>query len=303
MSSNPFAGIQGFWGQAETGSRIFVSYRRGDSRGDAGRLTDKLKSHFGEKQIFRDVEAIEAGVDFVEALNQAVSRCAALLAVIGPNWVKIADERGQRRLDDPNDFVRLEIAAALQRDIRVIPVLVGGAVMPKSEDLPPGLESLARRQAHELSDPRWDFDVGQLIETLEKAGIRPARRPRAEVSESRWSRNKVAIGVGGALLMIAGYIYSEFEDDIDELLSPSVAVAPGNLQGFQGANLPLANLPLENPKPRRESRDPEPVSGRLSAISPQNSAEKKEEPRRLLSYQGLDAIGRYPTLVQVLNPG
>ena len=303
MSSNPFAAIRGFWGQAETAWRIFVSYRRGDSRGDAGRLTDKLKSHFGEKQIFRDVEAIEAGVDFVQALNQAVSRCAVLLAVIGPSWVKIADERGQRRLDDPNDFVRLEIAAALQRDIRVIPVLVGGAAMPKGEDLPPGLESLARRQAHELSDQRWDFDVGQLIETLEKAGIRPARRPRPDVNESRWSRSKIALGAGGALLMIAGYIYSEFEDSVDELLSPSVAVAPGNLQGFEGANLPLANLPRETSERGTKSRDPEQASRKLPAISPQDSTSKKDAPRRQLSYQGFDAIGRYPTLVQVLNPG
>ncbi len=153
MSNNRFANVQGFWGQAENGSRIFVSYRRDDARGDAGRLTDNLKLHFGDKQIFRDVEAIEAGVDFVEAINNAVSQCAVLLAIVGPNWLKATDSEGRRRLDDPNDFVRLEIAVALQRNIRVVPVLVGGAVMPKAEDLPQGLESLARRQAHELSDP------------------------------------------------------------------------------------------------------------------------------------------------------
>jgi hypothetical protein len=176
MSTHPFSNIQGLWSQAETRSRIFVSYRRDDARGDAGRLTDKLKYHFGDKQIFRDVEAIEAGVDFVEAINSAVSQCAVLLAIIGPNWLKVTDSQGRRRLDDRNDFVRLEIAAALQRNIRVVPVLVGGVVMPKAEDLPQGLESLARRQAHELSDPRWDFDVGQLVETLERAGIKPTRR-------------------------------------------------------------------------------------------------------------------------------
>src|SRR5918994_450607 len=232
MSTKPFANIQGLWGQAEAGSRIFVSYRRDDARGDAGRLTDKLKFHFGDKQIFRDVEAIEAGVDFVEAINSAVSQCAVLLAIIGPNWLKVTDSQGRRRLDDRNDFVRLEIAAALQRNIRVVPVLVGGAVMPKAEDLPQGLESLARRQAHELSDPRWDFDVGQLVETLE---------------------------------------------------SPL------------GANLPLLNMGSNS---LLNSPNNEPLPARRPDVPPRN-----EPARQPLAYRGFDAIGRYPTLVQVLNPG
>jgi hypothetical protein len=140
-------------------------------------LTDHLKLHFGDKQIFRDVEAIEAGFDFVEAINNAVSQCAVLLAIIGPNWLKVTDSQGRRRLDDSNDFVRLEIAAALHRNIRVVPVLVGGAVMPKAEDLPQGIESLARRrQAHELSDARWDFD---------KAGAPAAPAVEGKVVEAK----------------------------------------------------------------------------------------------------------------------
>jgi hypothetical protein len=91
MSNNRFANVQRLWGQAENGSRIFVSYRRDDARGDAGRLTDNLKLHFGDKQVFRDLEAIEAGVDFVEAINNAVSQCAVLLAIVGPNWLKATD--------------------------------------------------------------------------------------------------------------------------------------------------------------------------------------------------------------------
>jgi hypothetical protein len=295
MSNHRFAGIQTLWTQAESGSRIFVSYRRDDARGDAGRLADNLKFHFGDKQIFRDVEAIEAGVDFVEAINSAVSQCAVLLAIIGPNWLKVTDSQGRRRLDDRNDFVRLEIAAALQRNIRVVPVLVGGAVMPKAEDLPQGLESLARRQAHELSDGRWDFDVGQLVETLERVGIKPARRPPAASSESWWKRNKIAIGVGGALLMIGGYVYSELEDNLEELFSPSVADSPANLQSFLGANLPATNSASDGPQ---RSRSDEPIPVTRPAIPPQN-----EPARQPLSYRGFDAIGRYSTLVQVLNPG
>lgn len=142
-------------------SRIFISYRREDARGDAGRLTDDLRECFGAEHLFRDIEAIEPGVDFVEALNRAVSLCPVLLAIIGPNWLTVKDAEGRRRLDDPNDFIRLEIGTALARNIRVIPVLVGGATMPKAEDLPSDLQSLSRRQAYELSDRRWEFDVNQ----------------------------------------------------------------------------------------------------------------------------------------------
>jgi hypothetical protein len=294
MSTNRFANI-GLWAQAETGSRIFVSYRRDDARGDAGRLTDNLKLHFGDKQIFRDVEAIEAGVDFVEAINSAVSQCAVLLAIIGPNWLRLTDSQGRRRLDDPNDFVRLEIAAALQRNIRVVPVLVGGAVMPKAEDLPPGLETLARRQAHELSDGRWDFDVGQLIETLERVGIKPARRLPAPSNRSWWKRNKVGIGIGAALLLIAGYVYSELEDNLEELFSPSLSNSPANLQTFSGANLPMTDMANNS---LHTGSGTEPAPQRRSDVPAGN-----QPARRPLSYRGFDAIGRYPTLVQVLNPG
>ena len=295
MSTNRFANIQGLWAQAETGSRIFVSYRRDDARGDAGRLTDNLKLHFGDKQIFRDVEAIEAGVDFVEAINSAVSQCAVLLAIIGPNWLRLTDSQGRRRLDDPNDFVRLEIAAALQRNIRVVPVLVGGAVMPKAEDLPPGLETLARRQAHELSDGRWDFDVGQLVETLERVGIKPARRLPAPSNRSWWKRNKVGIGIGAALLLIGGYVYSELEDNLEELFSPSLTNSPANLQTFSGANLPMTDMASNS---LHASSGTEPAPQRRPDVPA-----AKEPARQPLSYRGFDAIGRYPTLVQVLNPG
>ncbi|MPZ76424.1 MAG: TIR domain-containing protein [Deltaproteobacteria bacterium] len=299
MNAHPFASIQGLWGQAETGSRIFVSYRRDDARGDAGRLTDKLKIRFGDKQIFRDVEAIEAGVDFVEAINQAVSQCAVLLAIIGPNWLKVTDGQGRRRLDDPDDFVRLEIAVALQRNVRVVPVLVGGASMPKAEELPPGLESLARRQAHELSDPRWDFDVGQLTETLEKIGIRPAR-PRPGTQEGGWRRHKIAFAAGGAFLMIAGYIYSELEDNVDELFSSSMVSSPNDLQGFPGANSPITDMGSGSPLPARETgaNVNKPAAGKSPNVAAHN-----EPVRRPLSYRGFDAIGRHPTVVQVLNPG
>ncbi|MBX2990906.1 MAG: toll/interleukin-1 receptor domain-containing protein, partial [Bacteroidetes bacterium] len=157
-------------------SGIFISYRRQDSAGWVGRLTDSLKENFGEDQIFMDIEAIEAGVDFVESINKAVGSCQVLLAVIGPRWLSVTDQTGRRRLDNPEDFIHLEIAAALQRNIRVIPVLVGGAEIPSSDQLPDDLKPLARRQAHEISDTRWEYDSEQLVKLLEKALGRKSKK-------------------------------------------------------------------------------------------------------------------------------
>src|SRR5688572_2423484 len=98
---------------------IFFSYRRSDSAGYTGRLMDDLKSQFPDNEVFRDVEAIEAGADFVEAIDAAVKSCSVLLAVIGPRWLSVTDNGGRRRIDDPNDFVRLELASALRRNVRV----------------------------------------------------------------------------------------------------------------------------------------------------------------------------------------
>ena len=160
--------------------RIFISYRRqGEGAGYAGRLADKLLQEFGDDQCFRDIDDIESGVDFVRSISEAVGGCEVLISVIGRDWISITDAEGRSRLEDPNDFVRLEIAAGLSRDVRVIPVLVGGAVMPSAEDLPDALAALSRRQAHEITDTRWDFDVGRLIDSIEAAGIKRLTQKRS----------------------------------------------------------------------------------------------------------------------------
>lgn len=158
---------------------IFISYRRQDTQSAAGRLADHLREQMPEVAIFRDIETIEPGVDFVDAIGRALESCGILLAIIGPRWATMTDAAGRRRLDDPNDYARLEIATALQRsDVRVIPVLVEGAEMPGSETLPEELKLLARRNAIELTDKRWEFDVSTLVETLRKAlGIDPSPQP------------------------------------------------------------------------------------------------------------------------------
>jgi hypothetical protein len=149
-------------------SRIFVSYRREDAAYPAGWLFDRLVDHFGEGRVFRDVDSIELGDDFVERIMSAVGSCAVLLTVIGARWLTVTGKGGQRRLDDPEDFVRVEIEAAFARDVRVIPVLVDGAQMPQVTELPVSLGSLAHRQALELSPNRFRLDTAQLLEELDR---------------------------------------------------------------------------------------------------------------------------------------
>lgn len=148
--------------------RIFVSYRREDAEGEAGRLFDDLVSRFGEDSVFLDVAAIEVGRDFRKAIDESVATCGVLLAVIGKGWVDAKNEGGQRRLDDPSDFVRLETASALKRDIPVIPVLVHGAKMPRAEELPEDLRELAYRNGVELTHARWRSDLDLLIKALHR---------------------------------------------------------------------------------------------------------------------------------------
>ncbi|MGC2577178.1 MAG: toll/interleukin-1 receptor domain-containing protein, partial [Terrimicrobiaceae bacterium] len=110
--------------------QIFINYRRDDSSASAGRIYDRLNSHFASNHILMDVDNLDPGVDFVDAIEESVGSCDVLIAVIGKHWLISSDEEGRRRLDNPEDFVRIEIATALKRGVRVIPVLVDGALMP-----------------------------------------------------------------------------------------------------------------------------------------------------------------------------
>jgi hypothetical protein len=145
---------------------VFISYRREDTDGFSGRIYDRLASRLGRENVFFDVDAIPPGLDFVDVLSDRVGKCDALLAVIGKHWVSAADAQNRRRLDDPADFVRIEIEAALERGVPVIPVLVDGAPMPQAADLPDSLKKLPRRQAIEISHNRFDSDAERLTEAL-----------------------------------------------------------------------------------------------------------------------------------------
>jgi len=145
---------------------VFISYRRDDTAGSAGRVYDRLVDRLGRERVYRDVESGQPGEDFVETIGRKVRECDVLLALIGPDWLRAVDESGGWRLAKEDDLVRVEIATALDRGIRVIPVLLEGAKMPRAGDLPSSLAKLAHRNAVEIRDTRFDQDVAQLLDDL-----------------------------------------------------------------------------------------------------------------------------------------
>ncbi len=161
-------------------SGVFISYRRDDQAGFAGRLADALASTFGADNVFRDIEDIHPGEDFVVAIEKQLAAVDVMLVVVGPAWLTVS-RNGVRRLDEPDDFVRQEIEAGLRSGKAVLPVLVGGATMPAENDLPRSIAALARRQSFILSDIGWTSEVSRLagvIKPLLSASRRPARRSR-----------------------------------------------------------------------------------------------------------------------------
>jgi gamma-glutamylcyclotransferase (GGCT)/AIG2-like uncharacterized protein YtfP len=155
-----------FWDRGPARTNVFVSYRRADSAGHAGRLYDRLVTRLGAQRVFMDVTGIAPGSDFVDRIDEELQRCGALVLVIGPRW-EGAQEDGSRRIDDPEDFVRLEVTTGLQLRVPVIPVLVQGASMPPADRLPPEMQPIVRRNALVLDDGRWEHDLQRLVEAVE----------------------------------------------------------------------------------------------------------------------------------------
>jgi hypothetical protein len=187
---------------------IFISYRRDDSEGEAGRLFDDLVNQFGKNSVFMDVAGIEVGRDFRKAIDQSVATCGVLLAVISKDWLDVKNDAGQRRLEDPSDFVRLETAAALKRDIPVIPVLVRGAKMPRVEQLPEDMRELAYRNGAELTHARWGSDLQLLIAALRPYLEEPAPAPAPR--QHRWWKFKATLSfllTAVAVVAVAALLY------------------------------------------------------------------------------------------------
>ena len=166
---------------------IFLSYRRADSSDVTGRILDRMKARFGEARLFIDVDAIPLGRDFRAVISENVGGCKVLLAIIGDDWLDVTNDDGSRRLFDPDDYVHIEIAAALSRQIPVIPVLVEHSSIPKADDLPEPLKELAFRNGIPVRpDPDFDNDIDRLCTQLAEY-----TETRSEPTESADTRSKL----------------------------------------------------------------------------------------------------------------
>jgi len=177
-------------------AKIFVSYRRSDADAEAGRIADWLDRHFGEDEVFMDIDAIAPGASFRRVIDEAIAEIDALVAVIGRSWVHVEDDDGRRRLDDPNDVLRLEVATALERGILVIPVCVQNAPVPKREQLPDDLQPLVERNALTLLNANWKPGMDRLIEALD------GRSGRSSPGAAPF----VAAVAGAALLLVGLFV-------------------------------------------------------------------------------------------------
>ena len=225
---------------------IFISYRHKDTQGEASRLADDLRAALAGVQIFRDVETIAPGEDFVVALERALAECSVMLVLIGPIWLETRDAQGRRKIDDPNDWTRLEVTTGLRRGVRVIPVTCRDAPLPSTDELPEDLRELRRRQAFQLDNDRWRYDFDQLVEKLVQAvGFRRAARPSAEAAAPApaakapgWKRWAVGVAVVAG---IAAVIASMIESDDGLLPVTGGSVAPvGTVAPPAAAGMPPA---------------------------------------------------------------
>jgi len=184
-------------------ANIFISYRREDSGGHAGRLCDRLTDRFGNARVFMDLQDIAPGQNFAQSIDEMIATCDCVIAVMGPRWL----EAMKKRVHGAEDFVQHEIAAALRRDVTVIPVLVGGARMPPAGELPPALSALSHRNALEVRDERFDDDVARLGDAISTLGV--ADDPGVPGTRRRSHAARLAvplIGVAGLLAATAAYL-------------------------------------------------------------------------------------------------
>jgi hypothetical protein len=213
-------------------SGVFISYRRDDSGGYAGRLFDILSTHFGRDHTYMDLDTIKGGDNFAAVIDEKLGQSDALLAVIGEQWLTIAGADGVRRLDAPGDFVRMEIAKALERKVRVIPVLVGGATMPRAEDLPGELRPLAMHQAMDLRDAHFHADADLLINLLDKTV--PGLDPTWEAKSRRFSI-PIAAALAAVVVLVGGFVvYRQMRTAAPvntATVAPTPVIAPANVGG------------------------------------------------------------------------
>jgi hypothetical protein len=216
--------------EPDTRLRVFLSYRRDDASGHAGRLYDLLAARYGAERVFMDIDAIPLGSDFGAAIDRAVASCDVLIALIGRQWLAAHDAGGRRRLDDPDDLVRREVESALAQGVVVVPTCVQGAEIPRAEDLPPSLATLTARQGFQLSDAGWQDDVERMLRRLEAGKGGPptpaARRPRR--------RALAALAAATALAAIAAVLIARDGGDDGETSGSAAGAQPSGLSTARG---------------------------------------------------------------------
>jgi formylglycine-generating enzyme required for sulfatase activity len=234
-------------------AKVFISYRRDDSAGQAGRVHDRLAQEFGRDLLFMDVDAIPLGADFIKVLREEVARCDVLLAIVGPNWLNVRDDEGNRRLDNENDFVRNEIATALQRDIPVIPILLDGAKIPRPEQLPKDLEALTARNGLDVRHASFHIDVDKLISGLrgQSGLIDILKLPRSKLdgrrrdeepttrSGARDDRRTRAIVIGGVLVAVFAGVAALWVEMTPRIPQPSPASILPSITPIRPSPAPL----------------------------------------------------------------
>src|SRR5215813_4855936 len=230
--------------------RIFINYRRGDDPGNTGRLFDRLQEAFRPEQLFMDVDNIAPGLDFVHVLEQQVGQCDALLAVIGPRWLDALDHQGNRRLDNPDDFVRIEIESALSQGKRVIPVLVGDARMPRPDELPETMRPFVRRHAVRLTHERFGADTQVLVKALQQAleEAETARRTQEEAAAQADAARRAH--ARDAARRAQSEEKSRASAKAVRRWRPALGIAAALILGAVGAWLFVA-LPARSPAPER----------------------------------------------------
>jgi hypothetical protein len=232
-------------------SQIFISYRREDSAGYAGRLRESLERRLGKGAVFRDVDALQPGQDFVDTIAIRLRDASACLVLIGREWLDAEDSSGRRRLEQENDYVRLEIATALgQPHMRVVPVLVEGTRMPATEELPETLQALARRQAVSLRDESWDEDVKRFVTALDR--------------RSWVQRYRLALAASAAAVLVALVLTQYFSSQISPDTGTATSVAPPEPLAAPAAPATSPSTvtgPADPPLRREGPQDPDPLPG------------------------------------------
>jgi hypothetical protein len=230
-------------------ARIFLSYRREDAAGHSGRLYDDLHEVFGN-DVFRDIDTLEGGQNYAERINQAVADSDAFLAVIGDNWLTVTDGEGRRRLDKPDDWVRLEIRAALEQKVKVIPVLVGRAEMPPATALPDDIRGLVDLQAREVRHSTWKYGVNDLVKDLG--------------GRSLWQRARIPLGIAACVAVVAAVLVaSGGGDDPPASTAPTDEPCPPGVTAVENASCALAANVAEA---YRDQGEPRTLKGIFSPI-------------------------------------